>query len=128
MTGTNSATVSTAAASFSRGTTSSIAFHTSTSDTGRSPVASGTAISTSIAEAIVRAALRSLGKVRNCSALPARSALAGRFVAISRSSTSSTSSASSTEEISSCRTVASSVAPLRGSSSPRSVGALAASP
>nr|WP_329081221.1 hypothetical protein [Streptosporangium sp. NBC_01469] len=97
MTGTNAATVSTAAARRSRGTTSSIAFQTSTSDTSRSAVASGADISTSIADAIVRAALRSLGKVRNCSALPARSARASRLEVISRSSTSR---ASSTEEVS----------------------------
>ncbi|MGW5689204.1 ATP-binding protein [Nonomuraea sp. NPDC003754] len=122
---TNAATVSTAAANFSRGTTSSIAFHTSTSDTRRSVVASGASISTSIAEAIVRAAEGSFGKVRSCSVLPARSARASRFAEISRSSTSS---ASSTDAVSRCRTVASNIAALRCSASSASAGALAALP
>jgi hypothetical protein len=60
-----------------------------------------------IAEATLRAALRSLGRLCNRSAFPARSALASTFEVISRSSTSS---ASSIDTVSRCRTVASSVA------------------
>ncbi|WP_231403834.1 hypothetical protein [Actinomadura viridis] len=123
--GTNAVITSTAADSFSRGTTRSISFHTSASDTSRSAVACGALIKISIAEATCRAADRSLGKDRNCSAFPARSALASRFEVISRSSTSS---ASSIEAVSRCRTVASSVAVCRRSSRSRSVGALDAIP